>query len=139
MAIIRDVKVLQKSEQKQDDFSPVRLLVSLRDNHILLIQCVCDPAGKAAVKVKDSIVEMDVAHVGFYFLYYDIPGPGPGRRQIPGIPIPGRAAGALYNLSYKCAVVPDSMYRGLLVQCRNRRDKSRDLPFHPEPKNILIP
>ena len=76
MAIIRDVKVLQKSEQKQDDFSPVRLLVSLRYNHILLIQCVCDPAGEAAVKVKDSIVEMDVAHVGFYFLYYDIPGPG---------------------------------------------------------------
>ena len=76
MAIIRDVKVLQKSEQKQEDFSPVRLLVSLRYNHILLLQCVCDPAGEAAVKVKDSIVEMDVAHVGFYFLYYDIPDPG---------------------------------------------------------------
>ena len=52
------------------------LLVHLHYNHVLLLQCVCNPADEPAVKVKDSIIEMNMAHVIFDFLYYDIPGPG---------------------------------------------------------------
>ena len=52
------------------------LLVPLHYNHVLLLQCVCNPADEPAVKVKDSIIEMNMAHVIFDFLYYDIPGPG---------------------------------------------------------------
>ena len=52
------------------------LLVPLHYNHVLLLQCVCNPADEPAVKVKNSIIEMNMAHVIFNFLYYDIPGPG---------------------------------------------------------------
>ena len=118
------------------------LLVPLHYNHVLLLQCVCNPADEPAVKVKDSIIEMNMAHVIFDFLYYDIP--GPGRYAVIPTDIKFREfgfqiAGALYSLYHKCTVIPGSMYRGLPVRCRSCRDKSRDLPFHPEPKNILIP
>ena len=44
------------------------LLVPLHYNHVLLLQCVCNPADEPAVKVKDSIIEMNMARSGFSFM-----------------------------------------------------------------------